>query len=245
MPQPYSRQQLLTSQQLLIGSLAVDVTVKPIKHLHLSVLPPHGDVRISVPEGMGEPQVRAYTIGKLPWIRRQQARFERQERESPRQVVERESHHVWGQRVLLHIQEVDAPPRIETRPKCLTLFIRPGTTTAKRQSLLAAWYRDQLRSAAAPLLEKWQAALGVEMNQLFVQAMTRKWGACNPTTRNIRLNTQLAQKPKSCLDYVVLHELCHLRVPRHGEAFVALLNRHMVDWEERRQLLNYLPIPFV
>ncbi|MEB3325730.1 MAG: SprT-like domain-containing protein [Cyanobacteriota bacterium] len=108
--------------------------------------------------------------------------------------------------------------------------------------LLAAWYREQLRTAAAPLIHKWQEALGVEMNRLFVQSMTRQWGSCNPTTRNIRLNTQLAQKPKRCLDYVVLHELCHLRVPCHGEAFVALLNQSMADWQERKQLLNALPI---
>lgn len=230
------------SHQLMIGTLAVDVTVKPIKHLHLSVMPPHGAVRISAPEGMGEHQVRAYMIGKLGWIRRQQSRFQRQERESPRQVIERESHSVWGQRLLLHIQELDAPPRIEWRPNQLNLFIRPGTTSAKRQSLLAAWYREQLRTAAAPLIHKWQEALGVEMNRLFVQSMTRQWGSCNPITRNIRLNTQLAQKPKRCLDYVVLHELCHLRVPCHGEAFVALLNQSMADWQERKQLLNALPI---
>jgi predicted metal-dependent hydrolase len=80
------------------------------------------------------------------------------------------------------------------------------------------------------------------MNRLFVQFMLRQWGSCNPITGNIRLNTQLAQKPKACLDYVLLHELCHLRVPRHGEAFVALLNQHMADWQERKQLLNRLPI---
>jgi predicted metal-dependent hydrolase len=107
---------------------------------------------------------------------------------------------------------------------------------------LAAWYRDQLRSAAAPLIQTWQEALGVEMNRLFVQAMTRQWGSCNPITRNIRLNTQLAQKPLSCLDDVILHELCHLRVPRHGDGFVALLHHHMADWQERKQLLNTLPI---
>jgi len=230
------------SHQLLIGSLAVEVTVKPIKHLHLSVLPPHGAVRISAPERMSEAQVRAYTIGKLGWIRSQQSRFARQERESPRQVIERESHHVWGQRLLLHIQEVDTPPRVELHPKQLILFIRPGTTSDKRQSILAAWYRDQLRAAAEPLIQKWEQALGVEMNRLFVQSMTRKWGSCNPASRNIRLNTQLAQKPKSCLDYVLLHELCHLLVPGHGEAFVALLNLHMLDWEERKQHLNRLPI---
>jgi hypothetical protein len=57
-----------------------------------------------------------------------------------------------------------------------------------------------------------------------------------------RVKAQLAQKPKVCLDYVLLHELCHLRVPRHGEAFVALLNQHMADWQERKRLLNRLPI---
>jgi predicted metal-dependent hydrolase len=230
------------SHQLLIGSLAVQVTVKPIKHLHLAVLPPHGAVRISAPERMSEAQVRAYTIGKLGWIRRQQSRYERQERQSPRQVIERESLYVWGQRLLLHIQDVDAPPRIELHPNHLQLSIRPGTPSAKRQSLLAAWYREQLRTAAAPLIHKWEAALGVEMNQLFVQFMLRQWGSCNPSTGNIRLNTQLAQKPKACFDYVLLHELCHLRVPRHSEAFVALLNQHMADWQERKQLLNRLPI---
>ena len=230
------------SHQLLIGSLAVEVTVKPIKHLHLSVLPPHGAVRISAPERMSEAQVRAYTIGKLGWIRRQQSRFERQARESPRQVIERESLHVWGQRVLLHIHHADARPRIELHPNHLQLFIRPATPSEKRQCLLAAWYREQLRSAAAPLIQKWEEALGVQMNRLFVQAMTRQWGSCNPITGNIRLNTQLAQKPKSCLDYVILHELCHLRVPRHGDAFVALLHHHMADWQERKHLLNTLPI---
>jgi predicted metal-dependent hydrolase len=237
MAQPYP------SHQLLIGSLAVEVTVKPIKHLHLSVMPPHGAVRISAPERMSEAQVRAYTIGKLGWIRRQQSRFERQERESPRQVLERESHYVWGQRLLLHIHEMDASPRLELHPKHLQLFIRPGTPKNKRQSILAAWYRDQLRSAAAPLIQKWEQALAVEMNRLFVQSMTRKWGSCNPTSRNIRLNTELAKKPAGCLDYVILHELTHLCIPNHSEIFEGLLNFHMPDWKDRKELLNQLPIP--
>jgi predicted metal-dependent hydrolase len=69
-------------------------------------------------------------------------------------------------------------------------------------------------------------------DRLFVQFMLRQWGSCNPITGNIRLNTQLAQKPKACLDYVVLHELCHLHVPRNGEAFLPLLNQHMADWQD-------------
>jgi predicted metal-dependent hydrolase len=230
------------SHQLVIGSLSVEVTVKPIKHLHLSVVPPHGSVRISAPEGMSPVHVRAYAIGKLSWIRKQQSRLEGQQRESPRQVVERETHHLWGQRLLLQIQEVNAAPRVAVHPRRLVLFVRPGSTTEKRQSILAAWYRDELRKEAAILIEKWQQRLHVKVNKLFIQAMTRQWGSCNPASRNIRLNTQLAQKPKGCLDYVVLHELAHLRVPSHGEEFIALLDSHLPDWEERRRLLNNLPL---
>ncbi len=82
----------------------------------------------------------------------------------------------------------------------------------------------------------------MQANKLFIQEMTRKWGSCNPKSRNIRLNTQLAKKPKCCLEYVVLHELAHLRVPSHGDGFVALLDSHLPDWQERRRLLNSLPL---
>ena len=64
-----------SGHQLLIGSVPVEVTHKPIKHLHLSVVPPDGAVRISAPHGMSTDHVRAYAIGKLAWIRRQQARL--------------------------------------------------------------------------------------------------------------------------------------------------------------------------
>lgn len=230
------------SHQLVIGSLSVEVTVKPIKNLHLSVVPPQGSVRISAPEGMSPDHVRAYAIGKLGWIRKQQSRLEGQQRESPRQVVERESHHLWGRRLLLQIKEVEAPPRVEVHPSRLVLLVRPGSTSEKRQSILASWYRDQLRKEAAILIDKWEQQLNVQANRLFVQAMTRQWGSCNPKSGNIRLNTQLAQKPKGCLDYVVLHELAHLRVPCHGEEFIALLDSHLPDWEERRRFLNNLPL---
>jgi predicted metal-dependent hydrolase len=230
------------SHQLQIGTLSVEVTHKPIKHLHLSVVPPQGSVRISAPEGMSFDHIRAFTIGKLGWIRKQQTKFAGQPRESPRLVVERESHHLWGRRLLLQIQEVNATPRVEVHPRQLVLLIRPGSSLQKRQSILAAWCREELRKEALPLVETWQQRLHVNCNKLFIQAMKRQWGSCNPATRNIRLNTQLVQKPKICLDYIVLHELAHLCVPSHGEAFQALLDTHLPDWHERRALLNSLPL---
>ena len=230
------------SHQLVIGSLSVEVTVKPIKNLHLSVVPPHGSVRISAPQGMSPEHVRAYAIGKLAWIRKQQSRLEGQARERPRQIVERESHCLWGHHLLLEIREANATPRVEAHPKTLVMHVRPGSSLSKRQSVLAAWHRAELRREALPLIEKWEQLLCVKTSRLFVQLMTRQWGSCNPKTRNIRLNTQLVQKPKNCLEYVVLHELSHLLVASHGPQFTELLDTHMPDWEERRKLLNSLPL---
>jgi predicted metal-dependent hydrolase len=234
--------EVLPDYQLMIGTLAVEVTLKPIKNLHLTVLPPQGAVRISAPQTMCKDHIRAYVIGKLGWIRRQQDKFTGQKRESPRLIVERESHSVWGRRTLLHIEEACGAPRVEVRPKQLTLYLRPGTTPERSKAILSCWYRNELRKEAADLIEHWQRRLDVRINKLFVQAMKRQWGSCNPSTKNIRLNTLLAEKPKACLEYVVLHELAHLRVATHGQEFAALLDSHLPDWQERRKLLNELPL---
>ncbi len=140
------------------------------------------------------------------------------------------------------LERRQAAPRVEVHPRRLVLFVRPQSSLPKRQSILAAWYREELRKQAWPLIETWQQRLHVRCNKLFIQAMSRQWGSCNPVSRNIRLNTQLAQKPKCCLDYIILHELAHLRVPGHGDGFQALLNTHQPDWQERRALLNSLPL---
>jgi predicted metal-dependent hydrolase len=233
---------MFPSQRLLIGTLPVDVTVKPIKHLHLSVLPPDGAVRISAPEGMGELAVRSYTISKLGWIRRQQERLRSQARESPRLVIERESHQLWGRRLLLAIRERPAAACVEVLPRLLILQVRPGTDSDKRRQMLERWLRSELRREASQRIPAWEEVLGVRCQRLFLQAMTRQWGSCNPAKGTIRLNSQLVHKPISCLDYVLLHELAHLLVHNHGPAFAALLDEHMPDWQERRRLLNQLPL---
>ena len=93
-----------------------------------------------------------------------------------------------------------------------------------------------------PLLKTWQKTLGVKVSAYFLQRMKTKWGSCNHRAGNIRLNTELVKKPKDLLEYVVVHELLHLKVPTHSERFVTLLDRHYPSWREARQELNELPL---
>jgi predicted metal-dependent hydrolase len=227
---------------LQVGELTIDVVRKDIRNVHLSVHPPAGRVRIAAPRHLSDEAIRAFAVGKLGWIRRQQARLRAQERETRREYLNRETHYVWGERCLLRVVEHAAAPSVEWRPGRLTLSVRPGTGTTQRAEIVAAWYRQQLRSAAVPLAEQWQRRLAVEVNTIIVRRMRTRWGSCNPGRRSIRLNTELAKKPRACLEYVLVHELMHLLEPTHNEHFAALMDTHLPGWVQRRELLNRLPV---
>ena len=228
--------------QINLGDIAVDVVLKDIKNVHLSVYPPTGRVRISAPKRMSIDTIRVFAISKLDWIKQQQTKLREQERETPRDYVDRESHYVWGKRYLLTVSESDEPPSIELKHSRMLLRVRPGTDELKRQALLEAWYREQIKTAVPPLLTLWQPLLGVRVERFFVQRMKTKWGSCNHKARTIRLNTELAKKPTECLEYIVLHELVHLVEPTHNARFVALMDRFTPRWQFHREALNRLPV---
>jgi hypothetical protein len=230
------------SEVLAIGDLLVEVVKRDIKNVHLTVHPPQGRVRIAAPERMQLDTIRLFAISKLAWIRRQQRAMQVQEREPPREYIDRESHYVWGRRYLLKIVERDAPTAIDLQHRELVLYVRPGASESRRQELLAHWYRDQVREAVPPLMAKWAAALKVDVDQLFVQRMKTKWGSCNPTAATVRLNTELAKKPVECLEYVLLHELVHLLEPTHNDRFRRIMDRCLPQWPHVRDELNRAPL---
>lgn len=233
---------MAAQMQIELGDLTVDVVHKDIQNVHLSVYPPSGHVRISAPERMSVESLRLFAVSKLGWIRRQQRQLQKQERETPRDYVSRESHYVWGERYLMELIERDAPPTIDQRHTRLLLQVRPHTDRDKRHALVESWYRDQLKAAVAPLLDLWLPKLGVDLERFYVQRMKTKWGSCNHRVRTIRLNTELAKKPPECLEYIVVHELIHLLEPSHNERFTSLMDHFMPRWHLRRDLLNRLPV---
>ncbi|MEK0445342.1 MAG: hypothetical protein RLZZ399_663 [Verrucomicrobiota bacterium] len=230
------------AEPLQLGPLCITLTRKAVKHIHLSVHPPDGRVTLVAPTGTRLEVARAYAASRLGWIRKQQEKLQHQARETPRQFVERESHQVWGRRYLLSVEERNAKPSVRMSHRRITLSVRPGSDVAKRAAVMHEWYKTLLREAVPPLIEKWAARLGVSVSGVFLRRMKTKWGSCHHRRGHIRLNTELSKKPKDLLEYVVVHELIHLRVPTHNDDFVALLTRHYPKWREARAELNELPL---
>jgi len=231
------------AHSLTVSGVRVAVVRKAIKNLHLGVYPPDGRVRVAVPLAVSDAAVRVAVIGKLRWIRRQQAAFEQQERESEREMVSGESHSFLGRRYRLALVETRGKTGAVLRNRrVLELHVRPEHTPEQRKRLLQRWYRERLHELVPPLLAKWQAALGVEVAEWGIKKMKTKWGSCNAKARRIWLNLELAKKPPECLEYLIVHELSHLLVRHHDDRFHALMDRHLPKWRLVRKLLNTAPL---
>jgi predicted metal-dependent hydrolase len=225
-----------------LGEIAIEITRKDIKNVHLSVHPPDGRVSMSAPINTRLEVARAYAISKLSWIRLQQQKLTKQSRETPREFVKRESHYLWGRRYLLNVIEEDVKPFVLIDHRRITLHVRPNTSREKRAEIMYDWQKVILHEYIKTLILKWEPIIGVKVNDYFIQRMKTKWGSCNHGSKNIRLNTELVKKPKDLVEYVVVHEMLHILVPNHSDKFMMLLNQYCPNWRESRIELNELPL---
>ncbi len=230
-------------EQLTISDVTIDVVRKNIKNIHLAVYPPTGRVRIAAPLTIHEDAIRLFAIAKLSWIRRNQRRFEAQERILPRAYKQRESHYFQGRRYLLNIIEKDAPPEVVLRTRTyIDLYIRQNTSADKRHEIMTEWYRQELKKQVPALIAKWEKYLNITVNEWQVKQMKTKWGACNIEQKRVWLNLELAKKPVASLEYIVVHEMVHLLERHHSNRFQQYMDTYLPDWRQLRTELNRLPV---
>jgi predicted metal-dependent hydrolase len=226
--------------------MRVAVVRKPIKNLHLGVYPPSGKVRVAAPLALSTNAVRVAIVQKLGWIKRQQKAFDEQARQSQRALVDGESHYFLGRRYRLAIVITDGARQVKIRNRNrMELHVRHDDAAECRAEVLDQWYRERLREMVPALIEKWQPTLRVKVAAWRIKKMKTKWGSCNAHARRIWLNLELIKKPVECVEYLVVHEMAHLLVRRHGDQFQALMDRHFPRWRMVRKILNAAPLAHV
>ena len=159
--------------------------------------------------------------------------------------MNKEGHYFLGNRYLMKIVEKDAPPEVKLTHKTLELVVRPNTSTEKKQEILEAWYRDRLREAAIPLIKKWEKKMDLTLNYFSIRRMKTKWGSCNIDAKRMVLNTELAKKPIHSIEFIIIHELVHLKERNHNARFMALMDRYLPEWKEVKQELSRMPVGYV
>ena len=229
----------MTTNILQLGSIEALIVRKLVKNLHLSVLPPMGKVRVTAPEGMKDDAIRTLLATRLPWIKKQQEKFKGQSRQSKRKYISGESHYFFGKRYRLEVVYKDTAPVVTLKGKSkIILQVRPNSSIEKRSDLMMQWYRNELQPVADKLMAKWQKKIGVEVKRWGIKRMKTRWGTCNHKAGRILLNLELAKKPLSCLEYVIVHELLHMIEKKHNENFVNMLAKYIPKWRSIKEELN-------
>lgn len=226
-----------------VGGLSVGVVRKRMRTLRLRVVAPRGEVRVSVPWHTPMAAVRQFVAEHLSWIEGQRQRLARMPPPKRSSLVDGEVHLVQGEECRLEVHDASGREHVSWLPPGrLLLHVSPQASTAEREHLLRAWYAERMRERVPELLQRWQPALGVELASWTRRWMTSRWGSCNPQRRRICLNLELMRRRPECLEYVVVHELVHLRERGHGPRFVALMDQYLPDWRRWRSELNARPI---
>ena len=125
----------------------------------------------------------------------------------------------------------------------IELYVRPQTSQLQRQAVLEHWYRQQLSELVALLRANWHSTIGIEITSWSVEKTKAYWGLCDAETWRIWPNVELAQKPSPRLEYVIVHELVHLREQHNQFRFLSLMAQHLPQWRLRPTELLRVSFP--
>ena len=218
----------------------VQVTFRTCDRLSISV---HPNLKVTAIAPIDQPWERVETRirARKGWIDRQRETFAKYlPAPTARRYVSGETYHYLGRQYRLRVRSCDTD----------CVFIRGGMIWVECQDresageLVRCWYRTRARSVLA---ERFQACIsrvqsaGMVPKGLMLRDMKRRWGSCTKAGR-ILLNPDLIRTPSRCIDYVIIHELCHLKIMRHDEKFFRLLARFLPDWQERKARLDRQPL---
>lgn len=211
-----------------VDGTPVTVVRKNIKNLYLTVLP-DGAVRVTAPRRIPDKAVRDFVRDRAGWIARQQERLARLSPAEPGQTL------FQGHRYRLCFDPAHPPG---PDGGLLYLPVPPDSTEEQRAQALERFCRSALQNEIALRLPVWEGITGLYCTGWQIRSMKTRWGSCTPSAGTLRFSLALIRQPPICLDYVLLHELAHLKVPNHGDDFTALLDRYMPGWRAVRALLN-------
>lgn len=230
---------------LEICGLKVQTIKKDIKNMHLGVYPPQGRIRVAAPLKMTDDSIRLFIVSKIPWIKKQKANFENQQRQTQRDFVTGESHYYLGKRYLLNVKNVNDKPKVKLSNKNkIELYTKKGSSQKINEKIFDDWYRSELKKRLPKLIKKWESIIGVQVNKASIRKMKTKWGSCKDTDGTIILNLELAKKPINCLEYILVHEMVHLLEKTHSDKFNAYMDKLLPNWKSIKAELNEFPLSY-
>lgn len=228
----------MKKETIIIENITITIERKNIKNMYLRVLPPNGEVKVSAPLYISDDAIANFIKSKKEWILKKQKMILKNDIKPPLKYDNGEIHYLWGKEYKLQLIKNDTVnhPLVDLEKSIIYLPIPKRSTIQKREKILAELYRVELQNAIPKVLDKCTKIVGKTPASINVRKM-KNWGNCKKDGR-ITLNLNLAKKDPICLEYVMIHELCHLIEFNHSKKFKKLMDEFCPNWKKIKKILN-------
>ncbi len=223
-------------------TIPYNLTYSDRKTMAIAVYPDQ-TVWVTAPAGAGIEKIEGKIRKRARWIQRQKRRFSRFEKGNDNfEYVSGETHLYLGRRYLLRVNQVpaDTPETVKMKGRYIHINTHSKGDPERVRKLLWEWYREHARMKFSGRFNYCGSSLkkyGIVASGFKLYRMEKRWGSYSEGGQ-ILLNPELIKHPKYCIDYVIIHELCHIKYPHHDSRFYRLLNRVLPDWQKRKHKLE-------
>ena len=216
--------------------MEIEIVRKDVKHINIKVKP-NCDVVLTAPIDTKETDI-AYVLKKrAEWIDKKVAFYKEYQHQAPKEYVSGENFCYLGRNYRLKVIG-SRSEGVNLQRGYLQVFVKNTANLERKKRLVKAWYLAKAEVHFQKAIEKYQALVKREIENIRIREMKTRWGSCNPAKGYINLNSELIKKPTECIEYVIFHELVHLVHADHSIRFYNYLNLYMPDWKKRKKRLE-------
>jgi len=225
-----------------VQGIEIEIVRKRMKNMRLCVVAPDGKVRISAPIFVSNEKIRLFATSNLNWIRTMQMKLAAQPRPAPPEFVSGETLYIWGKPYSLRVEYSGKSNHFVLEGTTAILTVRRESTAQQRAKYVDEVLRQYLNDEISRRLPVWEQKTGLRCKHWIVKKMKTRWGTYSVRTGRISFSLQLAHKPIACLEYVIAHELGHIKHHNHGKGFIAYMDNCLPDWRLTKKILNVLTV---
>lgn len=230
--------------KMMVEDIPIEIKRKRIKNMYIYVKAPYGNVVASVPMSASTTEINKFLLPRVNWIRKHREKFTNRKVIESKQYEENDIVFIEGYPYKLKFTH--APTQFAyIEGDYLVLALRNGHYPESRERVIREFLRFHLKKRIEKRLPYYENATGLHQSEWQIKDMDTRWGSCNASTKKIWINLKLAHMPDEFLDYILLHELAHLKISGHGADFSAFLDRFMFDWRDIKKALDLRYMEFI
>ena len=220
-----------------INGIKVEIIKKKIKNINMYIKSPDGRILITAPQNVSDERIEAFVTEKTEWINKHLEKLRSRPEPKIMQYISGESIRILGKEYILELKAGERDSFSVLGDKAV-LILKNEKTREQKEAIINKYLKELLSEKIEKRLPVWEKITGLYCSGWQIKNMKTRWGSCNTVTKRITFNLQLALKSVECIEYIIIHELGHIKISGHGADFKAYMDEYMKGWRHIKSNLN-------